>query len=309
MLIRVSPNAFFASVVALIVTVLHVALVPTPALAQPVLGSATPAILKPPGISKWAIDDRDPESSIPNEEQRNKDPIEFGYFLMDASARAEAALQRGDFKEAIAMFKVLAKAVPNRAVAFTKLCQTYRMVGQWENARQACRTALDKESVQAEDFANYIGLMLEKSQLTRKDQQDIDDVIRHVREQSPNDAFSYQLDCEVAAKLKDTRRFETCATRLAELVPDSPATVTFQWAYAILRNDIRGATRILEKARGNVNMAPSALAQMEQSTRDAEDKVGIGRVLSWLVPVLVLIALGAGLTLITRRRRQLSAVS
>src|SRR5687768_3778511 len=47
------------------------------------------------GLSKWPIDHSDPERSVPTQAQREKNPLEFGYHLMDLIEAAEQKAKAG----------------------------------------------------------------------------------------------------------------------------------------------------------------------------------------------------------------------
>jgi hypothetical protein len=72
---------------------------------------------------RHAIDEHDPEASVPTPEQAMRNPLEMGYLLMDLIARAEAATQRGDHAAAVRYHRAIVKAVPARALAHANLCR------------------------------------------------------------------------------------------------------------------------------------------------------------------------------------------
>src|SRR3954470_19986691 len=75
--------------------------------------------------SKFGIDEADPSRSIPAPEERDAAPLDFAYFLMNLSERAEAAEKQGKRDEQIAYLRALAAAVPNRSIGFSKLCAAF----------------------------------------------------------------------------------------------------------------------------------------------------------------------------------------
>ncbi|MCL2448970.1 MAG: hypothetical protein FWD17_08495, partial [Polyangiaceae bacterium] len=93
-------------------------------------------------ISKWPIDDANPEKSIPTQEMITKDPLEMGYWIMDLVAKGQFASQRGDHAAAVKYFSVLSKAVPNRAVSYEKMCKEYLLLGDKEHGFPACAAAV-----------------------------------------------------------------------------------------------------------------------------------------------------------------------
>ena len=112
------------------------------------------------GLSKWHVDKREPVRSIPSPQQRDRNPLEFGYFLMDVSDLAEAALKRGNHAEAIVYFKTLAAAVPENAVSYRKICKSYQALEDWQDALVYCKEALTKQATFVGDFTRYADIML-----------------------------------------------------------------------------------------------------------------------------------------------------
>ena len=66
-------------------------------------------------------------------------------------ARAEAASQRGDHAAAVRYYRAVASAVPERAVAFSKLCKAHEALGEVQEAIRSCRKALGKGGAELEE--------------------------------------------------------------------------------------------------------------------------------------------------------------
>ena len=259
------------------------------------------------GLSKWHVDKRDPERSVPTPEQRDANPLEFGYFLMDVSDLAEAALKRNDHKEAVVYFKTLVKAVPERAVSYRKACASYQALGDWQNASAFCKTALLKEGAYVQDFAQFALILLQmKPTFTMQDATDLDAVVEHLRAQLPKDnSMADEIACDVALKLQDNKRFEACTNRLRVIEPDSAKTLTFEWAYALQRGDTKAAKQIIQKAK-QVGVPPTVVKNLEEGLA----KFSKSRRWSWLrnrsvqfgigISVAALAVLGA---ILAKRRR------
>jgi hypothetical protein len=125
-------------------------LLPGPAHANDLEGAPTaaksaeserPELGKPPtpgSFSPWEIDDHDPVESIPPPEKLHKDPLQFGYFVMDLSERADKATQRGDHAAAVKFWQALAKVTPDRSHAFARMCASYEAQGMLEKAAYSC---------------------------------------------------------------------------------------------------------------------------------------------------------------------------
>jgi tetratricopeptide (TPR) repeat protein len=215
------------------------------------------------GLSKWHVDKRDPERSVPSAQQRDANPLEFGYFLMDVSDLAEAALKRNDHKEAVVYFKTLVKAVPERAVSYRKACASYQALGDLQNASAFCKSALLKEGAYVQDFAQFALILLQmKPTFTMQDATDLDAVVEHLRAQLPKDSMADEIACDIALKLQDSERFEACTNHLRSIAPDSAKTLTFEWAYALQRGDTKAAEQIIRKAK-QVGVPPTVVQNLE----------------------------------------------
>src|SRR6185295_19190649 len=73
--------------------------------------------------AEFPIDLANPEASVPDVAKRNAKPLEFGYYLQDLIALGDDAMKRGDHGAAAHFFSAFAMAVPDRSVAFSKLCE------------------------------------------------------------------------------------------------------------------------------------------------------------------------------------------
>jgi hypothetical protein len=258
------------------------------------------------GLSKWPVDRNNPESSIPTPEQRDTSPLEFGYFLMDVSDLAEAMLKRGRYLDAIKYFKTLAKAVPDRAVSFRKICKSYQALGEWQNALNYCGIALSRLGVLDEDFERFARIALDmKPGLTQRDGQDLDAVAQHLRTQLPQSTLADEITCETGLKLKDNRRLKDCTDRLTVSAPNDPKTFTFRWAFALQRGDAVAARHILEEAKRKA-IPPKMIRNMEEAT------VKYASSMRWrwlssrpvlLGAVLLILIAGVAASLVMRRRQ------
>lgn len=234
---------------------------------------APPAHKDPSDLGQWSVDDQSPESSIPGEGARNRDPIQFGYWLQDVSARALEASQQGDHRTAIKYFNALAKAVPDRSIAFSKLCGEYDAIGERDNALPFCAVALTREGVVLRDYGRFVYVVLEKpGALDHQEIAAVSEAIAHVRE-DPNggDAAAREMECDLAVKTRDASRLEQCTTALAATSPDSPKTLTYAWALAMVRGRYDDAHRAIDRARTS-SMKPEGLEGMERETARAESR-------------------------------------
>ena len=168
--------------------------------------------------SKFGIDDARPEASIPDIRERNRNPLEFGYFLQDLLERAEQARKNKDYQGVIRYYRAVAKAVPESAKGWSKLCEAYDVVHDRERAIVACRYALDRPAVEVQDYVRYVHLIIgTTAELGAKDRKELGEVLEHLGKQEGTAIVASHLRCEVAVKLKDVAMMETCTGALAKL--------------------------------------------------------------------------------------------
>lgn len=132
--------------------------------------------------TRWKVNDADPMEGIPGVEERNADPMEFGYYLQDMLYRAEGAYRNRDFKKAIKYYKPLSIAVPNVARSFSRLCDSYARLGETVQAIESCRTAISTNGAKVIDHVRYIDLLLRKPSFGATDARDVTASLDHLRE-------------------------------------------------------------------------------------------------------------------------------
>jgi tetratricopeptide (TPR) repeat protein len=221
-------------------------------------------------LSDWPVDDKDPESSVPNDERKNRNPLQFGYWLMDLTFKASEASKKGDHAAAIAYYKALVKAVPDRSVSFTRLCESYEASGDWTDALETCATALTRPGVTISDYQHYFALALaKKGSLTSPEVETLDSVVQHLREDPAGKTAGDDLECQLGVRLEDATRLERCTAALAASAPDSPRTISYEWALALKRGNAKEAAALLERARSTA-MKPEGIEQMERGIASFE---------------------------------------
>src|SRR5262249_55891666 len=125
-----------------------------------------------------------PESSIPAADQFSAHPMQAAYFLMTVSERAEAALKAKHYEAAIKYFRTLARVMPERAVAYARLCEAYEGNGEHDKALAADHEELGKQGLKAADVAYYVRLMLQGTgEIPAERRTEIDQVLEHLRSQ------------------------------------------------------------------------------------------------------------------------------
>ena len=275
---------------------------------QPALEGRDDDVLSPDGLSKWKIDDADPLKSVPTPQQRDGDPLQFGYHLMDLAEKGGVAVKKGDHRSAVKYFAALAKAVPDRSIAFTKMCTSYEALGDWEKAVEACRTALGLPGVTVADSTHFVRLVLAKrSALSPTEVEDVAAVITNLQSDESTRRLANELQCELGVRIEDAKRLEECTTALAAVAPDDPRTISYRWALALTKKDFGQARTVIEHAKATT-MPPEGIRQMEQATLAAEPLWRKG-LRDWRIPAgLSGILVAAGLAFLVVRRRSAMAV-
>jgi hypothetical protein len=262
--------------------------------------------------SDFSIDERDPERNIPGEAERNAKPVDFGNYLMALSGKAEDAQKQGDQLSAAKYFRALAKAVPDRSIAFAKLCGAYEAAGQRDKAEQSCGDALSRSGVTVADFVHYVRVVLaqaaplSKTQVTR-----VDAAIAHLATEAGTLTVSAELACDLAVRLNDGKRLARCTSELRKRAPNDLKTISYDWAFALRRGDLSVAEHLVERAK-QLGMRPQGISRMEEATRAAapstlrmlrERPISILLAATGLAGLVMLV-----LSLLMRKRRSLRQV-
>ena len=258
-------------------------------------------------VSKWVVDDKDPVSSIPTEQMRSRDPLEFGYWLQDCITKGLQASKSGDHEASIRYFTALAKAVPNRPVSFKKLCDEYELLNDRENAIAACGSVLRLEGVDVSDYIRYLKLIITKrGTLSDREVTSMGAVVQHLREEPAGKGVADEWECEVGIRTQSVAQLEECTAALGAKAPDAPDTLFYQWTLAMQKDQPAEAERILGRARATA-MPPDTIEHLENRTKAAVARhrrnVGLGI----LASLLALVAAAALFVLLRRREPDPSA--
>jgi len=220
-------------------------------------------------LGHFPINHESPESHIPTTEQRNADPLEFGYFLQDLSAEALKAERKNDYRKALKYWRASAKAVPDEAVGFSHACRAYQILGERENAIQYCAYALKLHGVTTEDYLRFSELMVASpTDLTQAEIRDMDTAIEHLREQANGAPPAAVMECQLGVKIEDEARLARCTAVLAKSAPNDPHTLTFQWSLAMKRHDY-GEARTLLTSMAKTPMTGEAIETLRAATEKA----------------------------------------
>jgi hypothetical protein len=256
--------------------------------------------------TKFAIDDASPEASIPSNEERDRNPLEFGYLLQDLLERADQAQKKGDHGAVVRYYRAVAKAVPENAKGWSKLCEAYERVHDRERAIRSCRYAIDRPGVELQDYVRYVHLVIaEEGPLSGPARKEIEAVLGHLDKEEKTGVAVSHLRCEVALKLKDVGLMDSCTKTLAKLAPDDPKTVVFQWSLAVMKGQAGEAQRLLERARA-IGVLGDSIERMESVT-PAMGGSTRRRVTIAAATLVVAMVVAATAAVALRRRRALAS--
>lgn len=216
-------------------------------------------------LSRFPIDHENPERAIPTEAERNKEPLDFGYFLQDLAAEGAYAEKKGDYAAAVKYWRALAKAVPDTATGFRRACRAYEQLKDRVHGLDFCGSTLNLEGAELEDYLHYGNLMLMKTTaLDAAELSDFENTIKHLREQSGDGAryVAETLSCELAVAQQDVKRLEQCTQALEKMKPGETQTLAFAWSLAMFRHDYTGARELVSRLKA-AQYKPALLASME----------------------------------------------
>jgi tetratricopeptide (TPR) repeat protein len=201
-------------------------------------------------LTSWPINEDDPESSVPDEKKRNDDPLQFGYWLQDVVLKADVYSKHGMHDKAIKYYRALAKAVPDRAVSFSHLCDEYEAVGDREKATAACGAAVTMAGVTQSDYAHYVHLVLAKpGSVTKQEEGFLALAIESLKQDPKAHPLVDVLECEVGTRTSNVKQLEECTAGLAASAPNDLQTVAFQWALAMQQGKLDEARALLVRAK------------------------------------------------------------
>jgi hypothetical protein len=222
--------------------------------------------IKRESLSRFKIDDADPEGSLPDAKKLADGPLQYGYLIQDLAAKAQQADKRGDRAAAIRYYRALSKITPKSPFAPRMLCNDLEATGDLATAVMACRTVLTLEGVTAQDYVHFVHLQLTKSgQVDPAERKEIESVMAHLAAQPNLGIAPVALRCDVALKFEEVRALESCTQELARLAPTDPRTVSFQWALAIQKKQRSVALQLIDKARA-AGVSTSGVTMMESET-------------------------------------------
>lgn len=241
--------------------------------------------------TKFRVNDSDPSSNIPTIEERNRHPLEFGYFLQDLVARAQGAHHKGDWDNAVKYYEALKKTVPERGISYSKLCSAYAKLGQAEPAIANCREAMVRDGAKVADHTRFLSLILNRKQLDQTAVAEVEASLKHLRQNtmatSPppkTDATSAQtesahpgkparlavetqielFDCKLAAIIRNSQRLGQCISALQRQQVEPHVILGFQWSQAVANQDDSELERVLARGK-ELGLSAVALQKMRSA--------------------------------------------
>jgi len=251
---------------------------------------------------RFFFDENAPDASVPSASDQMQDPLQFGYYLQDGLEAADKAAKAGDHARAARDYGALAKAVPQRALAFAKQCLELELAGDRDGALAACESACMRDGVTLADYNRTAKLLLDRrGALTADERTKLELIIDHLTAEKDAPLAADRIRCQLALRDEDVPALQACSDALAKAAPQDAKTISFQWALAIEKNDRSGARRLVDQAK-KAGMPLAAVDKMEIATGklglNRAVKVSLGALLSVLLIGLVVAARRA----ITARR-------
>jgi tetratricopeptide (TPR) repeat protein len=261
------------------------------------------------GFSKWPVNVADPSSSVPTPQQRDGDPVQYGYFIMDLADLAGMAIKQKDYAAAGRLYEAAVKADPDSAVGYRKACQYIDQGGDAARALNFCRRALGAPGVMVTDYVRYADMLLaQPAPLTAEQVDDLKGIVDHLR-QSDAAAPAANVECDLAMRTDDYKRLAGCVKVLQTLQPNDPKTISFAWSLAVHNGNLSEAQRLVAEAKKTA-MKPEGIQSMEQATalESSLPRRFARNWVTWLGGSLA--ALGVALALlVASKRRSRPAVS
>jgi len=277
-------------------------LVPRPAFAAGDAAQATGAREPDDGaLSKWPVSDADPKKSLPTPAQRDANPMEFGYHMMDLADKADRAKAKGDFLGVGKYYEAMAIAVPDRAIGYRKSCEGYEKAGDLEKALQMCRGALGAQGLELGDYLHFAQLLLAKpGPLAPTEVEDLTAITAHLKGETGGMVAGLQVQCGLAQRLDDVKLLEECATAVAKETPNDPKLPIYQWGIAMKREDYGRAREILAGARKSAVATPGIdvmdrMTQEQSALGRRAARFGARHAVQLAVLFTLLLAVGFGL--------------
>lgn len=228
--------------------------------------------------------------ALPEREVLNQDPAAAGLLLFDLLEQAELAEKKGDSRAAVRYYEAVARAVPERATAFSKLCALYQSLGEREAAIAACYRATGLPGTTVADQLRYAELLLAKpagQEFSEAELNELRATFEHVRAAGVQSPELQVLECQLAVVREELDGMRACVERLRVTLPqNSPVTLTYAMSLALFERDFALARALLAQApQSGMSRESIALMEKELAARtaqlSADSSLGAGATSSW----------------------------
>jgi hypothetical protein len=225
--------------------------------------------------ARAAEESAEPEPrELPSRDELNRDPAATGLLLFDLLEQAQAAEKSGDARVALRAYTAIARAVPERATAFSKLCELHRALGERDAAIAACYRATGLPGSKVADHLRYVELLLGKPAGEAFEPREIDELrasFAHLRKEGVTGPELEVLECQFAVVLEEIEPLERCVERLRGALPrESPVRLTYEMSLALFQGDFeRGRATLHDARQSGMNAEAVALMEAELARRAA----------------------------------------
>lgn len=247
---------------------------------------------------------------IPSTAELDRDPLAAADLLMELSDKAERAEANHQPEAAVPYYLGIARLVPDRALAFSRLCRIYQQIEQHELAVQACKQATGLPGVVLADYLRYASLLLQPvpdRTLSADEVSEVDAVFAHLAAQGSQSADAGWLMCRLGVKLESVERLQQCLDVLERALPDASATLPYRFSLAMLERDFTRARDLIQRAEeSGLGPEVTGLMRRELELRDSRSPL---LAVSLALVAMVGIALALGRVLRQRRRSSASALA
>ncbi len=213
---------------------------------------------------RWQVDQQNPVGSIPSQKDLEEKPMQAGYLLMDLVDLADSAMKSKKYDVAAKDYQAIAELVPERAIAFSKLCEVYIAMGDRLHALDSCRAAMGKPGATVDDAARLARLLSDQEDAVPNPSEiaEANSVVEHLKQQKVDPVAVAEIQCDVASRLRDEKRLKECTSVLQAKAPSDPATVSYQFALAFQQRNYAESQRLLARAKA-AGIKPEGIQRME----------------------------------------------
>jgi hypothetical protein len=242
---------------------------------------------------------------IPSKAELDRDPLAAADLLLELSEKAERAEASNQPEAAVPYYLGIARLVPDRALAFARLCHIYQQIEQHELAVKSCQQATGLPGVTLADYLRYASLLLQPvpdRELDQGEVAELDAVFAHLGAQDNQSADVGWLMCRLGVKLESVERLKRCLDVLERALPDASATLPYRFSLAMLERDFTRARDLIQRAQeSGLGPEVTGLMRRELELRDTRSPL----LLSALV-LGALVAVGIVIGRVLRQRRRSS---